>query len=181
METFIGVMIFFMIIGALVALEARDLLSSIISIATVGFLLTISFLYLRAPDISIVQGVVDILTLVILIRATISRDVHFFEDEREFFPFAAIIVMIALFFVFLFETVKFLPAFGTNLSKVATYYLGQGLKAAGAPNIVSAVILDFRGYDTLGEAMVLFTAILGATVVLRLTPKKGKKKDEAKK
>ncbi len=37
---------------------------------------------------------------------------------------------------------------------------------------MASVILDFRAYDTLGEATVLFTAIIGATVILRKKPKK---------
>jgi multicomponent Na+:H+ antiporter subunit B len=37
----------------------------------------------------------------------------------------------------------------------------------GAANIVSSVILDFRGYDTLGEATVLFASIIGAAIILR--------------
>ena len=46
-------------------------------------------------------------------------------------------------------------------------YIEDGLRRTGAANIVSAVVLDFRAYDTLGEATVLFTSILGAVVILR--------------
>ena len=46
-------------------------------------------------------------------------------------------------------------------------YINDSLEKTGAANIVSAVILDFRAYDTLGEATVLFTSILGAVVLLR--------------
>jgi len=42
-----------------------------------------------------------------------------------------------------------------------------GLPATYAANIVTSVILDFRAYDTLGEATVLFTSILGALALLR--------------
>jgi len=45
--------------------------------------------------------------------------------------------------------------------------LNQGLSKTGAANLVTSVILDFRGYDTLGEATVLFTAVMGVIVVLR--------------
>jgi multisubunit Na+/H+ antiporter MnhB subunit len=37
---------------------------------------------------------------------------------------------------------------------------------------VAGVILDYRGYDTLGEATVLFTSILGATIILRARSRK---------
>ncbi|MHA1507042.1 MAG: hydrogen gas-evolving membrane-bound hydrogenase subunit E, partial [Candidatus Asgardarchaeia archaeon] len=41
-------------------------------------------------------------------------------------------------------------------------------------NLVTSVLLDYRAYDTLGEATVLFTAILGAIVVLREIGRKEK-------
>ena len=46
-------------------------------------------------------------------------------------------------------------------------YLQDGLTGTGAPNVVTAVLLDFRAYDTLGEATVLFCAVLGAVSLLR--------------
>jgi multisubunit Na+/H+ antiporter MnhB subunit len=46
------------------------------------------------------------------------------------------------------------------------------LDDTGAANIVASVILDYRAYDTLGEATVLFTSIIGATVLLRRKSKK---------
>ena len=51
-------------------------------------------------------------------------------------------------------------------------YISEGLAKTGAANLVASVILDFRAYDTLGEATVLFTSIIGATVILRKKPKK---------
>jgi multisubunit Na+/H+ antiporter MnhB subunit len=56
----------------------------------------------------------------------------------------------------------------------AQVFLASGLRDTGAGNIVTAVILDYRGYDTLGEATVLFTSVLGAMALLRRRPKKGK-------
>jgi multisubunit Na+/H+ antiporter MnhB subunit len=56
-------------------------------------------------------------------------------------------------------------------------YLRDGLENTGAANIVTAVLLDFRAYDTLGEATVLFCAVLGALSVIR--PKAKKLPEEA--
>ena len=46
-------------------------------------------------------------------------------------------------------------------------YVTSGLEKTGAANIVTSILLDFRAYDTLGEATVLFCAILGALALLR--------------
>jgi multisubunit Na+/H+ antiporter MnhB subunit len=51
--------------------------------------------------------------------------------------------------------------------RVAATYLKEGLPKTGAVNLVSSVILDFRAYDTLGEATILFTAVIGVLAVVR--------------
>ena len=79
------VLILLMIIGAIVAIETRGLLASIICVGAVGFLLSIAFLFLGAPDVAITQLVVEILCLVILIRATISRDLTSVTGYRDLF------------------------------------------------------------------------------------------------
>jgi multisubunit Na+/H+ antiporter MnhB subunit len=56
--------------------------------------------------------------------------------------------------------------------KMGSEYLTEGLKKTGATNMVSAIILDFRGYDTLGEATVLFTSVIGVLAVLRIVRKR---------
>jgi multisubunit Na+/H+ antiporter MnhB subunit len=47
------------------------------------------------------------------------------------------------------------------------YYLRHGQEETGANNIVTSVLFDYRGLDTLGEASVLFTAVLGVSVMFR--------------
>jgi len=65
-----------------------------------------------------------------------------------------------------------LPEFGYPLMKVSQTYINEGLRQTGAANIVAAIILDYRGYDTLGEVTVLFTAVIGALAVLRVVGRK---------
>lgn len=47
------------------------------------------------------------------------------------------------------------------------YFIGHGQEQTGANNIVTAVVFDYRGFDTLGEATVLFTAVLGVGLLFR--------------
>ena len=49
--------------------------------------------------------------------------------------------------------------------------LNETISKTGAINSVTATVFDFRGYDTLGEAIVLFTAICGVATVLRVEKK----------
>lgn len=47
------------------------------------------------------------------------------------------------------------------------YMIQMGQVQTGVNNIVTAVVFDFRGFDTLGEATVLFTAVLGVGLLFR--------------
>ena len=61
--------------------------------------------------------------------------------------------------------------------KVAKTYIESGLIKTGAANIVSAIILDFRAYDTLGEATILFTAVIGILAVMRSIGRRKQKRE----
>ena len=47
------------------------------------------------------------------------------------------------------------------------YYIEHGIEEVGGTNIVTDIVFDYRGYDTIGEATVLFTSIAGAVALLR--------------
>jgi multisubunit Na+/H+ antiporter MnhB subunit len=57
-------------------------------------------------------------------------------------------------------------------------YLQEGLKRTHAANYVMGILLDYRGYDTLGEATVIFVAIIGAYAVLRRIGRHSHARDE---
>ena len=79
------ILLLFIIIAAIIAVETKNLLSAVICVGAVGFGASLMFLFLRAPDIAITQIVVEVLGLIVLIRATISRDLTFISGDREFF------------------------------------------------------------------------------------------------
>ena len=167
------ILLIFMIIGAVIAIEVKDLLSSVIAVGAVGLGLSITFLTLKAPDVAITQLVVEILILIILIQATLKRDLPFSTSGRWY-----VNTIIAVVFIFTFLGIasycfRDLPEFGFPHLRVGQTYLKEGLEKSGAVNLVSAVILDYRAFDTLGEATILFTAVIGVlTVVRRIGRKK---------
>jgi multicomponent Na+:H+ antiporter subunit B len=166
------IMLLFLIIACLIAVQTDNLLSSIICVGAVGAIGSLMFLFLYAPDIAITQIVVEVLALVVMVRVTISRDVTFISGDRELFGTVASIVIILIIFLGGIEVFRTLPAFGvpvfSQFSNAASHtYISRGLQETGAANLVSSIILDYRGYDTLGEATVLFASVIGATVILR--------------
>ncbi len=156
-----------MIIGSVIAVETRELLSSVISIGAVGFLLSLVYLMLGAPDIAITQVVVEIIVLVILLRLTVTRDDTTVDEHRDVFALGASLVFGGLFLAASLFCLQQMVAFGNPLMTVSQGYLENSLDKTGAANVVMAVLLDYRAYDTLGEATVIFAAIIGAYAVLR--------------
>lgn len=52
---------------------------------------------------------------------------------------------------------------------VSPRYIEKSREETGSPNFVTAVLADYRGYDTLGETTVIFTAGLATVLLLRTT------------
>ena len=170
----------FMIIASLKALMTKNLLSAAISLGAVGIGVSLVFLILRAPDATIPHIVVEVLVLLLLIRGTIWRGVRVVSGQRDIFGASVAAVMVLLLLVIMVPIFNEIP-FGQEtawktpsgqIESASGYYLHHGLDR-GSPNIVTAVLLDYRGYDTLGEAAVLFTAIIGTLVLLRQQARKG--------
>ncbi len=161
------ILLVLMIVGAIGAMEARGLLSTIVMLGAVGLFQAVSFLVLKAPDLAIVQLAVEILSLVILLRATIGRDTSSGERRVTWGNLLLGTVCTVLVLGFVCAALASLPAFGHPIMRVASTYIEKALEQTGAANIVSSVILDYRAYDTLGEAVVLVTAVIGCLVVLR--------------
>jgi len=174
---YVYILLLFMVIAAIIAVETKDLLSSVICVGAIGFGGSLMFLFLRAPDIAITQIVVEVLGLIILIRATIARDLTFIAGDREFF---GTVVSVVILFVIVLAGIRVfntLPEFGVPVfaripETASEAYIRRGLADTGAANVVTSVYLDYRAYDTLGEATVLFTAVIGATVILRSKSRK---------
>ncbi len=170
------VLLVFMIIGAIIAIEMKDLLSAVIAVGAVGLGLSIVFLILKAPDVAITQLVVEMLCLIILLRATLKRDLPFSTTGRWLLNTLITVGFIATFLFVAVKAFKDLPEFGYPIMRIANTYLKEGLVKTGASDLVTSVILDFRAYDTLGEATILFTAVIGVLTIVRRIGRK--KKDE---
>jgi len=164
-----------MIVGAVIAIEVKNLLSAVISVGIVGLGLSIIFLLLRAPDIALTQMVVEIMAVIILIRATLNREVSSDSLGSRYLGGLIGIAFLVLVSLAGLAVFKGLPGFGHPSMGVSWFYPVNAVGGTGATNVVTSIILDFRAYDTLGEATVLFTAVIGVLTVMR---PKGKKTEE---
>lgn len=162
----------FMIIGSLIAAETEDLLSSVVCVGAVGAGLAIIDLLLGAPDLAITQVVVEVLCVAVLIRVVLTRRDETHESPKDTFAVGSVLLVLGVLMVASAWAITSLHPFGEPLLAsaapgVSHDYLTRGLKETGAANYVMAILLDYRAYDTLGEATVIFASIIGAYAVLR--------------
>jgi multisubunit Na+/H+ antiporter MnhB subunit len=85
----------------------------------------------------------------------------------------AMAISLAVFIAFLVVAALLLHPFGHPPSEMDDYIIQNTQSETGANNAVTAVVFDYRGYDTLGEATILFTAVTGVVMLFRK-----KKKEE---
>ena len=185
MEYIIGVLLILMIAGSIYTLHAGDLLSAIVSYGIVGFGLVIIFLFLKAPDLAIVQLVVEIITLIIMIAvirnsskedlqesATIKVEGVQYVNLKQLLYFSGAVVLALGLMYYFYQSVSGLDVFGEHEMRMSQVYVEQGAELTGSANLVTGVLLDFRAYDTLGEATILITAVVGILTILRIKGRK---------
>jgi multicomponent Na+:H+ antiporter subunit B len=175
MELSVSIITGFMILGAIYAIHAKDLLSSVIACGIVGYSLVICFLLLKAPDLAIVQIVVDTITLIIMVAVVLdsSREEQYLNfDSYGYLTAITGFLLIAVLLYFFTVSIQSLDILGRSTLRMAKYYIDGAAQKTGSANLVTGVVFDFRGYDTMGEAVVLVTAVIGVLTILRIKGKK---------
>ena len=175
MEPAISVILGFMIVAAMYSIHAKDLLSAVITCGIVGYGLVICFLLLKAPDLAIVQIVVETINLIIMVAVVLdsSREEPYSKLDGQGYISAitAFVLMLVLLYFFT-VSVRSLDMLGSSTLRMAGPYIEGAAAKTGSANLVTGVVFDFRGYDTMGEAVVLVTAVLGVLTILRIKGKK---------
>lgn len=93
-------------------------------------------------------------------------------------------VAIVLMCLLLFSTTSGLPVLYDANSPASIHvtprYIEKSHEETGSPNFVTAVLADYRGYDTLGETTVIFTAGIATAALLMTSKRKSNRSKEGK-
>jgi len=149
----------------------RDVLGSIIAFGAYSLGIAVIWVVLKAPDVGLTEAAVGAGVMTVLFLLTIAKTVRPSEERTlERVDLRALAVAVALVAV-LSTTVVALPPVGAADSAVATddvtrYYLDNAYKETEVHNAVTAVLASYRGFDTLGEAVVVYAAGVGLLLVL---------------
>jgi multicomponent Na+:H+ antiporter subunit B len=172
MTAAIEVALFAFVLAAAVATALlRDVLGSIIAFSAYSLGIAVIWVFLRAPDVGLTEAAVGAGVMTILFLLTIAKTVRpAGERVLERVDGRALVVSVALVAV-LSTTLVALPAVGSADAAVATddvtrYYLDNAYEETEVKNAVTAVLAAYRGFDTLGEAVVVYAAGISLLVVL---------------
>ena len=161
-----------------VSLAGLTNLFSVVMLSSLfSFLMATVFVTLDAVDVAMTEASVGagISTVLFLCTLYLINKNEIKSTSKSFSP---LILSIAVSF-FLIWGMLGLPVFGDPDAvihlHVAPRYLQDGFSETGVPNIVTAILASYRGFDTLGEVIVIFTA--GVGLIALLGPKKTNKKN----
>ncbi len=139
------------------------------------------FLVLDAPDVAFTEASVGAGISTLLFLATLKL-VPRYDKKSRYKPGLALGVVVATGALLIYGTLD-MPHFGKVDAPVhehvAPRYLNDSLEEIGVPNFVTSVLASYRGFDTLGEVVVVFTAGIGVMSLLRIS-RQAKKDAKAK-
>lgn len=155
-------------LGLLVALAGavilhRQRLVALILIGAVGLVMALIFVKFSAPDLALTQLAVEMVTVVLLLLALYflpqQSPVESTPTQRG--------IHLALAAAGGISTAALTWAVLTRpYDSIASYFLANSVPGGGGTNVVNVILVDFRGYDTLGEITVLALAALGIYALL---------------
>ena len=166
----------FMGATAITILWLRSLFAVVMLSGIYSLLAASMFVALDAVDVAFTEAAVGAGISTVLMMATIALTG---EKERSpaHMPLLSLVVVLITGAALIYATFD-MPAFGAadapvNLH-VAPRYLNESFGEVGLPNVVTSVLASYRGYDTLGEVTVIFTAAVAVMMLLG-----GRKGDDA--
>ncbi len=165
----------FLAVMALAILHLRNLfavvmLSGIYSLLSAGLFVT-----LDAVDVAFTEAAVGggIATMLMLGTLALTTDQE--KQPAGRLRIAPLLVVFATGALLIYGTLD-MPSYGDPQAPihhhVAPRYLEEGPHATSVPNVVTAVLASYRGYDTMGELTVIFTAGVGVMLLLGMARKR---------
>lgn len=147
----------------------RNLFAIVVLAGIYSFLMAVVLVALDAVDVAMTEASVGagISTVLLLGALYLARG----EDAKPVRrPALPLLISVAVGATLVYGTLG-LPQFSDPQAPIHVHvvprYLNESLRETGVPNVVTSVLASYRGYDTLGETTVVFTAGAGVVALLR--------------
>jgi multicomponent Na+:H+ antiporter subunit B len=160
-----------LILTAAGAIFVKDLISAVFILGSYSFFLALLWAWQGAVDVAFTESVVGagLSTIFFLLALfwTTSKDALSRRYRPSWMIFGGLLALGAL----MVHGAQDLPRVGDPHSPpnvhISPVYLERSLVDTKTPNVVTSVLMDYRGMDTLIETTVIFTAGIAASLLLR--------------
>lgn len=148
--------------------RSRQLFGVVVMTAAYSFIIASVMIVLDAVDVAMTEAAVGagISTVLFLAALYLTKSREVKLTRSSLLPLAAAGITAA---ALVFGTLD-LPPFGsvdTPVQELGPNYVERSIPETGIPNVVTSVLASYRGFDTLGEVTVIFTAGIAVLILLR--------------
>ena len=161
-------------VTAIAAVRLRDLFAVAMMFGIYSLLAAVMFVLLDAVDVAFTEAAVGVGISTVLMLGTIGL-VGRYERGSVRSYLLPLAVVVATGATLIYGTLD-MPHFGDPTAPVhqhvAPVYITESPQQTGIPNVVTSILASYRGYDTLGELAVIFTAGVGVLALLGLRRRK---------
>jgi multicomponent Na+:H+ antiporter subunit B len=161
------------VLCAFATIMVKDLLSAAIIFGAYSFLMCLLWTEMGAVDVAFTEASVGAGVSTVLFFAAVfqtTRRVGIRKSGRMLSKAVAMVAALLTGLLLLIAEADF-PNFGDAFTPaslhVSPYYITQTLHDTNVPNMVTSVLADYRGFDTMFETAVIFTAGLAVIAILR--------------
>ncbi|MGD8319314.1 MAG: DUF4040 domain-containing protein [Gemmatimonadota bacterium] len=160
-------------VTALALLRIRNLFAVVMLAGIYSLLSAVLWTLLDAVDVAFTEAAVGAGISTVLLLGSLALVGH--EEKRPAHrPILPLFVVLVTGGVLMYGTLD-MPPFGQPDNPahlhVAPRYIEESGHEIGIPNIVTSVLASYRGYDTMGETTVIFTAVVGVLLLLARGPR----------
>ena len=160
------ILILMTVVSAYVTVRVRTRLGAIISLGVVGVSVTLFYVFFSAPDLALTQLLIEVLTVVLLVLVFTKLPPDTRPPMRKLKQARNVLVALAAgafgFFLVLFNSSDAMQA----AKSISGFFLHNAVPSGHGANVVNVILVDFRGFDTMGEITVLALAALGGYALL---------------
>lgn len=146
----------------------KDLFAVVMLFGIYSFLSALIFVNLDAVDVAFTEAAVGAGISTVLMLSTLALTGRT-EEKSSHSSFLPLIVVVTTGAALIYGTLD-MPPFGQEDNPihqhVAPRYIEQSPQEVGLPNMVTSVLASYRGFDTLGETVVVFAAAVGVLSLL---------------
>ena len=164
----------FLAITAVAIVSMTNLFAIVMLFGIFSLLSAGLFVVMDAPDVAFTEAAVGAGISTVLMLATLAlvkrpQKPYYDEAPRTHRAWLPLVVVAVTGSALVYGTWD-IPEFGApgapSQTHVARYYIEHALPETGVPNIVTAVLASYRGFDTLGEVTVIFTAAVAVLLLI---------------